>query len=193
MQTALQLRNEAPLKRKAAANCRYKSDLVCFLSGKGEGMPSPPKSFVRGNGTSGGYEACGWRYTDGAAWHLRVWPEFDDLCENAFVVTDGVFEPDTPNLQQLMRTKSFRHAVGRRPIHVSLLRRRATTRGSRTSAFPAESTRAVPTYAPLTTASAYRPAARQPQMIDYWNEPHRLSLHQPDHRSATTRGSLRGG
>jgi len=66
-----------------------------------------PKSFVRGNGTFDGYEVWGWRYTGRSAWHVKVWPKFEDRCGKAFVVTDGVFEPETPNLQQKIAVLSL--------------------------------------------------------------------------------------
>lgn len=104
----LQRGNEAPRQEEGGSDGRYKSEAVCVsVTGKGEGMLSRPRSFVRGTGTSGGYEAWGWRYSDRAAWHVRVWPEFEGMREKAFVVTDGVFEPDTPNLQQKVAVLSL--------------------------------------------------------------------------------------
>jgi hypothetical protein len=38
---------------------------------------------------------------------VKVWPKFEDRCGKAFVVTDGVFEPETPNLQQKIAVLSL--------------------------------------------------------------------------------------
>jgi hypothetical protein len=50
-----------------------------------------PKSFVSRICTFGGYEVRGWRYTEEAAWHLKVKSISDYRCEKAYVVTDGEF------------------------------------------------------------------------------------------------------
>jgi hypothetical protein len=38
---------------------------------------------------------------------VKVWPKFEDRCGKAFVVTDGVFEPETRNLQQKIAVLSL--------------------------------------------------------------------------------------
>jgi hypothetical protein len=67
----------------------------------------PPKSFVSGNGKYGGYEVWGWRYSDTSAWHVKVWPEFDGVAENAYVVTDGIFEPLTVTMEEKVAVLSL--------------------------------------------------------------------------------------
>jgi hypothetical protein len=48
---------------------------------------------------------------------VKVWPKFEDRCGKAFVVTDGVFEPETPNLQQKIAVLSLICSVGK-PTHL---------------------------------------------------------------------------
>jgi hypothetical protein len=61
-----------------------------------------PKSFVSRISTSGGYEVRGWRYAEGAAWHLKVKSISDYRCENAYVVTDGVFNSKMATIEEKM-------------------------------------------------------------------------------------------
>jgi hypothetical protein len=76
--------------------------IVRFVTDKGKGMLPHPKSFVSRNCTFGGYEVRGWRYEEETAWHLKVRSISDYRYENAYVVTDGEFDPKTATLEERM-------------------------------------------------------------------------------------------
>lgn len=58
-------------------------------------MVPAPKSFVSRKGAFGGYEVTGWRYTEDAAWHVKMRPKSQHRHETAYVVRDGTFDPET--------------------------------------------------------------------------------------------------
>lgn len=58
-------------------------------------MVPSPISFVSRRGNFGGYEVIGWRYTEGAAWHIKSGRKNRHQYEKAYVVTDGEFDPET--------------------------------------------------------------------------------------------------
>jgi hypothetical protein len=54
-----------------------------------------PKSFVSRRGAVGGYEVTGWRYAQDIAWHVKAGRKSRRQRAKAYVVRDGVFDPDT--------------------------------------------------------------------------------------------------
>jgi hypothetical protein len=70
-------------------------------------MLPPPRSFESRNGTFGGYEVRGWRYTEEAAWHLKVRLTSGYRSENAYVVEDGEFDPKTATVEEKMVILGF--------------------------------------------------------------------------------------
>jgi hypothetical protein len=63
-------------------------------------MLSASMVFVSRNEKLGGYEVWGWRYLDEAVWRVKLWTEMGARHENAFLVTDGEFEPETALLAE---------------------------------------------------------------------------------------------
>jgi hypothetical protein len=57
-------------------------------------LPAPP-SFVSRSGACGSYKVTGWRYTEDVAWHVKAGAKGDHRYSKAYVVRDGVFDPDT--------------------------------------------------------------------------------------------------
>jgi hypothetical protein len=55
----------------------------------------PSKGKVTRSGTFGDYEMIGWRYTDEAAWHVKVWLAGRPGDWIGYAVTDGHFGPGT--------------------------------------------------------------------------------------------------
>ncbi len=60
----------------------------------GEEM-EPSKGKVTRSGTFGDYEVTGWRYTEEAAWHVKVWLAGRPGDWIGYTVTDGHFGPGT--------------------------------------------------------------------------------------------------
>ena len=54
-------------------------------------IPAPWR--IERNGNFGGYAVSGWRYSDLAIWHLKVWPIGDDSPEQTYTVSVGEFYP----------------------------------------------------------------------------------------------------
>ena len=50
---------------------------------------------VERKGNFGGYTVSGWRYSDLAIWHLKVWPIGDDSPEQTYIVSVGEFYPES--------------------------------------------------------------------------------------------------
>lgn len=48
---------------------------------------------VERSGNFGGYAVSGWRYSDLAIWHLKVWSIGDDKPEQTYIVSVGEFYP----------------------------------------------------------------------------------------------------
>jgi hypothetical protein len=65
-----------------------------------ESEPKPRKDGVKmaglkketGRGSFVGYEVSGWRYTDTASWHVKVWPAERPSDWIGYTVTAGKFE-----------------------------------------------------------------------------------------------------
>jgi hypothetical protein len=69
------------------------------LAGPGAAL-NPPSAIpaiwrIERSGNLGGYAVFGWRYTDLAIWHLKVWSNGDDQPEQSYVVSAGEFHPDS--------------------------------------------------------------------------------------------------
>jgi hypothetical protein len=47
------------------------------------------------SGSFGGYAVSGWRYSDLAIWHLKVWSISDDKPEQTYIVSVGEFYPES--------------------------------------------------------------------------------------------------
>jgi hypothetical protein len=62
--------------------------------GMGKEM-EPSKGKVTRTGTFGDYEMTGWRYTEEAAWHVKVWLAGRRGDWIGYTVTDGHFGPGT--------------------------------------------------------------------------------------------------
>ena len=58
-------------------------------------MLPTPKSFVSRRGALGGYEVTGWRYAEDTAWHIKSRRNSGHQHAKAYVVRDGVFDPET--------------------------------------------------------------------------------------------------
>ncbi len=54
-----------------------------------------PISFVSRRGALGGYEVTGWRYVEGAAWHVKAERKSRHWDTRAYVVRDGTLHPAT--------------------------------------------------------------------------------------------------
>jgi hypothetical protein len=50
---------------------------------------------VERKGNFAGYTVSGWRYSDLAIWHLKVWPIGDDSPEQTYIVSVGEFYPES--------------------------------------------------------------------------------------------------
>jgi hypothetical protein len=50
---------------------------------------------IERSGNFGGYAVSGWRYTDPAVWHLKVWSISDDKPEQTYIVSAGEFYPES--------------------------------------------------------------------------------------------------
>jgi hypothetical protein len=60
----------------------------------GEAM-EPSRGKVTRSGTFGNYEVTGWRYSEEAAWHVKVWLTGRPGDWIGYTVTDGHFGPGT--------------------------------------------------------------------------------------------------
>jgi len=48
---------------------------------------------IERSGNCGGYAVSGWRYTDLAIWHLKIWSISDDKPEQTYIFSAGEFYP----------------------------------------------------------------------------------------------------
>src|ERR1700685_4496203 len=55
----------------------------------------PVLSRMERSGSFGGYAVSGWRYSDLAIWHLKVWSIGDDKTEQTYIVSVGEFYPES--------------------------------------------------------------------------------------------------
>jgi hypothetical protein len=57
--------------------------------------PTTPSWRAERSGHFGEYAVSGWRYTDLAIWHVKVWSAGDDNPVRSYVVSAGEFYPDS--------------------------------------------------------------------------------------------------
>jgi hypothetical protein len=77
--------------------------------GRIAGTMEPLKNKVSGSGTFDGYEVTGWRYTDTASWHVKVWLAGRPGDWIGYTVTAGKFELNM--LAQAQKEEAVLHLI----------------------------------------------------------------------------------